>query len=147
MDILNCFPLEKTVYLLDKQCHFEQQIQKCIEEVLSDSRTVYLTLNYDFTARYVARQFYENGLLLKYFHVEDVRRWNVMLTHVDGGAEKYVTDCVENWLKQHKPDPSDVMIYSCGPEPMLKSVAELATAHNIECQLNVALARAGCNKP
>ena len=29
------------------------------------------------------------------------------------------------------------MIYSCGPEPMLASVAKLAAADNIECQVSM----------
>ena len=53
------------------------------------------------------------------------------------GFHGYVTDCVEKWIKQHKPDPSDVMIYSCGPEPMLAKISQIAHKHKIDCQLSM----------
>lgn len=53
------------------------------------------------------------------------------------GFHGYVTDCVEKWFKEHKPVPSDIMIYACGPEPMLASVAKLAASNDIECQVSM----------
>lgn len=75
----------------------ENQIQECIEALSNDSRSLYLTLDYEFVATYFAKQFYNSGLLLKNFHGEDMRRWNIMLNQVGSGAEKYVVDCVDAW--------------------------------------------------
>jgi len=76
---------------------FEEQIQSCIEAISNDSRTVYLNLDYEFVGAHFAKQFYQNGLLLKYFHPEDMRRWNVMLNQVGSGADAYVGECVDQW--------------------------------------------------
>jgi len=76
---------------------FEQKVQECIEAISNDSKSVYLTLDYDFIGTHFAIQFYRNGLLLKYFHPEDMRRWNVMLTLIGEGAEKHVVECVDQW--------------------------------------------------
>ena len=79
---------------------FEKQIQNCIEDISNDSKSLYLNLDYDFVGTHFAKQFYQNGLLLKYFHPEDMRRWNVMLTQIGAGADKYVTECVDKWREE-----------------------------------------------
>ena len=76
---------------------FENKIQKCIEALSNKSRAIYLTLDYQFIGTFFAIQFYQSGLLLKYFHSEDMKKWNIMLTQIGAGAEKHVTDCVTQW--------------------------------------------------
>ncbi len=76
---------------------FEKQIQDSFEDISRDKRKVHLTLNYHFVATCFAKQFYEYGLLLKHFHVEDMRRWNVIVTQISDGAEKHVIECVDQW--------------------------------------------------
>ena len=78
----------------------------------------------------------EEGLFLQEFSRLRVES-HIATDDGSAGFHGYVTDCVENWLKQHKPVSTDVIIYTCGPEPMLKSVAKLAAAYNIECQLSM----------
>ena len=87
---------------------FEKQIQNCIEALSNDSRSLYLNLDYDFVGTHFAKQFYQNGLLLKYFHPEDMRRWNVMLTKIGAGADKYVTACVDQWREEKVIDKEEV---------------------------------------
>jgi len=53
------------------------------------------------------------------------------------GFRGFVTDCVRRWLRKNKPDAAEVIIYSCGPEPMLAEVARLAAEHNIDCQVSM----------
>jgi len=79
---------------------FEEQIQECIEAISNGNRSLYLNLDYDFVGTHFAKQFYQNGLLLKFFHPEDMRRWNVMLTLIGTGADKHVTDCVDQWREE-----------------------------------------------
>ena len=87
-------------YNINLYDEFENQIQNCIEALSNDSRGLYLNLDYDFVGTHFAKQFYQNGLLLAYFHPEDMRRWNVMLTKIGAGADKYVTDCVDQWREE-----------------------------------------------
>jgi dihydroorotate dehydrogenase electron transfer subunit len=48
----------------------------------------------------------------------------------------YVTELTEQWLKTLSADELEqIMIYSCGPEPMLEAVAKLAGSFNLPSQL------------
>lgn len=47
-----------------------------------------------------------------------------------------VTDCVANWLNENEKPPAEVIIYACGPEPMLKEIAKLAKEKNIDCLIS-----------
>ena len=63
-------------------------------------------------------------------------------THIatdDGscGFSGFVTDCAAEWLKNSHPAGAETIIYSCGPEPMLGSVANHAAEHNIYCQMSL----------
>ncbi len=78
----------------------------------------------------------EEGLFLQEFSRLRVES-HIATDDGSAGFHGYVTDCVEKWLKEHNPDPSDVMIYTCGPEPMLASVSKLASAHNVQCQVSM----------
>ena len=46
-----------------------------------------------------------------------------------------VTDCLLEWLENHKPPSREIIIYSCGPEAMLAKVAKIAKEQNIDCQV------------
>jgi len=53
------------------------------------------------------------------------------------GFRGFVTEHLRDWLKKNKPDASEVIIYSCGPEQMLAEVARLAAEYNIDCQVSM----------
>ena len=86
------------VYNINLYEGFEKNIQGCIEAISNDSRDFFLELNYETVATHFAIEFYKSGLLLKYFHSEDMRRWNVILTKVSEGNERFVMEYVENWV-------------------------------------------------
>jgi dihydroorotate dehydrogenase electron transfer subunit len=56
------------------------------------------------------------------------------------GIGGFVTQALEHWLNQHSNVPTT--IYTCGPEPMMKRVAEIANQRNIPCQVAVERAMA-----
>ena len=87
---------------------FEGQFQDCIEAISNKSRDVFLNLAYDFVFLQFAQQFYAEGLLLKYFHPEDMYQWNNMLSHFDEGAAKYVSQCVDKWREGDDIDQNTV---------------------------------------
>jgi dihydroorotate dehydrogenase electron transfer subunit len=60
------------------------------------------------------------------------------------GFRGFVTQALEHWLDT-RPTPHasrTTIIYTCGPEPMMKRVAEIALARNIQCQIAVERAMA-----
>ncbi len=62
------------------------------------------------------------------------------LVATDDGSAGYagfVTDCLENWLSKNNPSPADTIIYSCGPEPMLAKLAQIAHNHKIDAQISM----------
>lgn len=78
--------------------------------------------------------------------------WNIpcRLTSLQGFAgcyEGYVTDLARQWLEKSA-GPDTVEIFSCGPTPMLKAVAELAREFGLPCQVSLeeymACAVGGC---
>ena len=63
-------------------------------------------------------------------------------THIatdDGsiGFNGFVTDCLIKWLNETKPPHDDIIIYACGPEPMLARTAQIAAEQNIDCQISM----------
>ena len=71
------------------------------------------------------------------------------LAGFDGCYRGYVTDLAELWLQSlDENDKGEVMIYACGPTPMLKAVADLASRHDLPCQVSMeeymACAVGGC---
>jgi dihydroorotate dehydrogenase electron transfer subunit len=64
-----------------------------------------------------------------------------VITTDDGsyGFRGFVTQAVEKYLDESKPN---AVIYTCGPEPMMKRVADIALARNIPCQIAVERAMA-----
>jgi len=54
------------------------------------------------------------------------------------GAQGFVTEHVAQWLDDNAGRSSDEMIiYACGPEPMLAAAAKLAIAREIDCQVSM----------
>ena len=61
----------------------------------------------------------------------------VVLSTDDGslGFAGYVTDALAAYLDVHSPEAGEVTAYACGPEPMMKAVADLCALRSIDCQL------------
>ena len=55
------------------------------------------------------------------------------------GFGGFVTQALERWLDSQ---PGSSIIYTCGPEPMMKRVAEIALIRKIPCQIAVERAMA-----
>ena len=80
--------------------------------------------------------------------------WNIAsrlasLQSYAGCYEGYVTDLARLWLKSLTDEQrNEVEIYSCGPHPMLETVAKLAKEFNLPCQVSLeefmACAVGGC---
>lgn len=80
--------------------------------------------------------------------------WNIpsRLTSLQGYAgcfEGYVTDLARHWLDALSNEQrNEVIIYSCGPHPMLEAVAKLARDYSLPCQVSLeefmACAVGGC---
>ncbi|NLF31112.1 MAG: hypothetical protein GX591_09530 [Planctomycetes bacterium] len=51
------------------------------------------------------------------------------------GMEGLVTEALFNWIDQGRVDPATTVVYTCGPEPMMKAVAEGCIARDILCQV------------
>jgi len=64
---------------------------------------------------------------------------NSMLATDDGstGFAGPVTDCFWEWLGQEDLNTREVIVYGCGPEPMLARMAEIAKLKNIDCQVSM----------
>jgi dihydroorotate dehydrogenase electron transfer subunit len=53
------------------------------------------------------------------------------------GFKGTVTSCLLNWLSQNSPNPAETIIYACGPQPMLASIAQIAKDGKIGCQVSM----------
>ncbi|MCK4753158.1 MAG: dihydroorotate dehydrogenase electron transfer subunit [Planctomycetes bacterium] len=53
------------------------------------------------------------------------------------GFTGFVTDSLEDWLNKNNPSPAETIIYSCGPEPMLAKLTQIAQNHKIDAQLSM----------
>jgi dihydroorotate dehydrogenase electron transfer subunit len=79
--------------------------------------------------------------------IEEFSRHGIpsIITTDDGsfGFRGFVTQALERYLDSAlSPQHSALTIYTCGPEPMMKRVAEIASARNIDCQIAVERAMA-----
>lgn len=81
-------------------------------------------------------------------NIEEFARHGVaaVISTDDGsyGFRGFVTQALERYLDRNfsTPSPRRPVIYTCGPEPMMKRVAEIAAARDIECQVAVERAMA-----
>lgn len=67
-----------------------------------------------------------------------------VITTDDGsfGFRGFVTQALERYLDRHVSSPHPPVIYTCGPEPMMKRVADVAAGRGLECQVAVERAMA-----
>ncbi len=78
---------------------YHKQITECMEAVSADKRNVFLPLDYNFVASYFSLQFYREGLISKYLHYEDMKRWNDFVTRLSVGNERFLLDSLDSWGK------------------------------------------------
>ncbi len=75
------------------------------------------------------------------FSIPEFARYGIeSLVATDDGSAGYhgfVTDCLAERLGQTDLAAKDIVIYSCGPEPMLARVSEIAKDKNIDCQVSM----------
>ena len=75
------------------------------------------------------------------FDAESFCRFEIetVLATYDGsvGFNGFVTDCVLDWLGKNDLRSEDIIIYSCGPELMLRRVVEIAAEREIDCQVSM----------
>ena len=66
-------------------------------------------------------------------------RWEAEVTvSTDDGSLGFsgrVTDALWNWVDQGRIDPTDKIVYTCGPEPMMQAVADGCIRRSIACQV------------
>ncbi len=67
----------------------------------------------------------------------------------EGCFDGFVTDLADRWLNaQSEEARAKTRIFTCGPTPMLKAVADLAVRHNVACEVSLeeymACAVGGC---
>jgi dihydroorotate dehydrogenase electron transfer subunit len=71
--------------------------------------------------------------------VEEFARFGAeaVLATDDGslGFGGFVSNAFAEWLRARQPWPEGLAVYTCGPEPLMKAVADLCLAHGIACQL------------
>ncbi len=54
------------------------------------------------------------------------------------GRRGFVTESLVHWLEENSARPrSSMIVYACGPEPMLAAVAKIAAERNIDCQVSM----------
>jgi dihydroorotate dehydrogenase electron transfer subunit len=58
------------------------------------------------------------------------------------GFRGFITQALETYLKRYFTGNHSATIYTCGPEPMMKRVAEIAAAFGLRCQIAVERAMA-----
>ncbi len=88
------YEIEYNVHLLKG---YEAQLTECIEAVGADGKQTYLSIDYSFVARHFSIQFYREGLISRFLHPEDMKRWNGFLSTLGEGSEAHVTEILEKW--------------------------------------------------
>ena len=87
-----------------------------------------------------ARLFYGARRASELYYVELFERMGVevVLTTEDGsrGHKGYVTGALDAALRSAT-RTNDIRLYVCGPTPMMRAVAELATAHGTACDVSL----------
>jgi dihydroorotate dehydrogenase electron transfer subunit len=61
----------------------------------------------------------------------------VVVSTDDGsvGLRGWVTDAMNRYDEANPVDPSELVVYTCGPEPMMKAVATWCARRDIDCQV------------
>ncbi len=62
---------------------------------------------------------------------------DAIITTDDGslGVRGFVHEAFERWLGAAGPPSDQLVVYACGPEPMMRAVGEACIARGIDCQL------------
>jgi dihydroorotate dehydrogenase electron transfer subunit len=64
--------------------------------------------------------------------------WQVATDDGSYGHRGFITECLEQWLRDTTDlGPEDLVIYACGPEPMLAQVARIAERSGVDCQVSM----------
>ncbi len=75
------------------------------------------------------------------FVLNEFAKYNVksLISTDDGSAgfKGFVSEMLKNWLKAKKPDSGKTIIYTCGPEVMMKHVAAISSEFQIPCQVSL----------
>jgi dihydroorotate dehydrogenase electron transfer subunit len=86
-----------------------------------------------------ARLFYGARRASELYYVDRFERMgvDVVLTTEDGsrGYKGYVTGALDTALRSSR--TSDIRLYVCGPTPMMRAVADLATIHGTACDVSL----------
>lgn len=53
------------------------------------------------------------------------------------GHAGFVTDLLESYLKDGNAKPKGIGLFSCGPKPMLRRIAEITKGHGVPCQVSL----------
>ncbi len=53
------------------------------------------------------------------------------------GWAGFVSEVFRRWLDSGQVDPGELVVYSCGPEPMMRAVGEICIARGVACQLSL----------
>ncbi len=53
------------------------------------------------------------------------------------GWQGFVSEIFVRWLDAGGVDPADLVVYSCGPEGMMRAIGEICLARKITCQLSL----------
>ena len=69
----------------------------------------------------------------------EIKNTKTLISTDDGSAgfKGFVTEMLEEWLKDKKPDSSKTIIYACGPEEMMARVAAISSELEIPCQVSL----------
>ena len=53
------------------------------------------------------------------------------------GWKGFVTEPLAAWLDAMDAASDNAVVYTCGPEPMMRAIAEICIARNVECQVSL----------
>ena len=69
----------------------------------------------------------------------DAKRFPIIIATEDGSAgfRGMVHQGWEEWLGKECPDPSDIIVYTCGPEAMMKEVSRRCASMKVRCQVSL----------
>jgi dihydroorotate dehydrogenase electron transfer subunit len=84
--------------------------------------------------------------ILPLYNIAEFSRFGIpaIITTDDGsyGFGGYITQALEAYLDRYFPGNSTPVIYTCGPEPMMRRVADIAAMRGLSCQIAVERAMA-----
>jgi dihydroorotate dehydrogenase electron transfer subunit len=69
----------------------------------------------------------------------EIKNTKTFISTDDGSAgfKGFVTEMLEKWLKDNKPENNKTTIYACGPEEMMARAAAISSKFNISCQVSM----------